>query len=65
MAAQFVRELVKGFRRRQAPNPAAGLMMHFYVTPRSAYLRDQADKCRRHANAQSDHETQAELRKLG
>ena len=38
--------------------------MHFYVTPRSVYLRDQADKCRRHANALSDHETQAELRKL-
>ena len=38
--------------------------MHFSVTPRSVYLRDQADKCRRHANAQSDHETQAELRKL-
>jgi hypothetical protein len=38
--------------------------MHFSVTPRSVYLRDEADKCRRRANAQSDHETQAELRKL-
>ena len=38
--------------------------MHFSVTPRSEYLRDQADKCRRHADALSDHETQTDLRKL-
>jgi hypothetical protein len=31
---------------------------------RSTYLRDQADKCRRHADAMGDERTQIELRKL-
>ena len=31
---------------------------------RSIYLRDRADKCRRHASAMSDAYTQTELRKL-
>jgi hypothetical protein len=31
---------------------------------RSTYLRDQADKCRRHAVALSDVRTQVQLRKL-
>jgi hypothetical protein len=30
----------------------------------SIYLRDQADKCRAHARAMTDPETQTELRKL-
>jgi hypothetical protein len=34
------------------------------MSARSIYLRDQADKCRRHANAISDTQTQEELRKL-
>jgi hypothetical protein len=34
------------------------------MSDRSVYLRDQADKCQRHANAMSDPRTQAELRKL-
>jgi hypothetical protein len=34
------------------------------MSPRSAYLRDQADRCQRHATALSDTYTQAELRKL-
>jgi hypothetical protein len=34
------------------------------VSERSIYLRDQADKCQRHANALTDAHTQAELRKL-
>ena len=34
------------------------------MSERSDYLRDQADKCRRHATALSDPYTQAELRKL-
>jgi hypothetical protein len=34
------------------------------MSERSIYLRDQADKCRRHANAMSDAQTQEELRKL-
>jgi hypothetical protein len=34
------------------------------MSERSTYLRDQADKCRRHATAVSDPYTQAELRKL-
>jgi hypothetical protein len=34
------------------------------MSPRSLYLRDQADKCRRHANAMHDAQTQQELRKL-
>ena len=34
------------------------------MSERSIYLRDQADKCRAHARAITDPETQAELRKL-
>jgi hypothetical protein len=34
------------------------------MSERSIYLRDQADKCRRHAIALSDPRTQEELRKL-
>jgi hypothetical protein len=34
------------------------------MSERAAYLRDQADKCLRHANVLSDVHTQAELRKL-
>jgi hypothetical protein len=34
------------------------------MSPRSLYLRDQADKCRVHANAMSDIQTRQELRKL-
>jgi hypothetical protein len=34
------------------------------MSPRSLYLRDQADKCRWHADAMSDAQTQQELRKL-
>jgi hypothetical protein len=34
------------------------------MSERSIYLRDQADKCRRHATAMTDPLTQAELRKL-
>jgi hypothetical protein len=34
------------------------------MSERSIYLRDQADKCRRHATAMTDLHTQAELRKL-
>jgi hypothetical protein len=34
------------------------------MSERSIYLRDQADKCRRHANLIGDGHTQAELRKL-
>ncbi len=34
------------------------------MSERSIYLRDQAAKCRWHANAISDVHTQAELRKL-
>jgi hypothetical protein len=34
------------------------------MSERSIYLRDQALKCRRHADAISDLYTQAELRKL-
>jgi hypothetical protein len=34
------------------------------MSERSIYLRDQADKCQRHANALTDAQTQAELRKL-
>jgi hypothetical protein len=34
------------------------------MSERSAYLRDQADKCRWHAQNLSDAKTQAELRKL-
>jgi hypothetical protein len=34
------------------------------MSERSIYLRDQADKCRAHANAISDAETQEQLRKL-
>jgi hypothetical protein len=34
------------------------------MSERSIYLRDQADKCRFHANAISDAETQERLRKL-
>jgi hypothetical protein len=34
------------------------------VSPRSIYLRDQATKCRRHADSMTDLKTQAELRKL-
>jgi hypothetical protein len=34
------------------------------MSERSTYLRDQADKCRRHATAVSDPYTQAELQKL-
>jgi hypothetical protein len=34
------------------------------MSPRSIYLRDQADKCRWHANNVGDSETQERLRKL-
>ena len=34
------------------------------MSERSIYLRDQADKCQRHARAIVDPETQAALRKL-
>ena len=34
------------------------------MSERSIYLRDQADKCRWHANNIGDSETQAALRKL-
>jgi hypothetical protein len=34
------------------------------MSERSTYLRDQADKCRRHAAAMSDPYTRAELQKL-
>jgi hypothetical protein len=34
------------------------------MSERSIYLRDQADKCRRHASAMSDAYTRTELRKL-
>jgi hypothetical protein len=34
------------------------------MSDRSIYLRDQAAKCQRHANALSDVRTQVELRKL-
>jgi hypothetical protein len=34
------------------------------VSERAIYLRDQADKCWRHANNIGDPETRAELRKL-
>jgi len=34
------------------------------MSPRSIYLRDQADKCRWHANNIGDSETQDRLRKL-
>jgi hypothetical protein len=34
------------------------------MSERSIYLRDQADKCRRHASAMSDAYTQTELRRL-
>jgi hypothetical protein len=34
------------------------------MSPRAAYLRDQAAKCRWHADKIGDAETQAELRKL-
>jgi hypothetical protein len=34
------------------------------MSERSVYLRDQADKCRWHANKISDAETQERLRKL-
>jgi len=34
------------------------------MSERSTYLRDQADKCRWHANRIGDAETQVELRKL-
>jgi hypothetical protein len=34
------------------------------MSRRSLYLRDQADKCRWHANAISDVQTRQELRKL-
>jgi hypothetical protein len=34
------------------------------MSERSIYLRDQADKCRRHAEALNDAYTQGELRKL-
>jgi hypothetical protein len=34
------------------------------MSERSIYLRDQARKCRHHADALSDIQTQAELRKL-
>ena len=34
------------------------------MSERSVYLRDQACKCRRHADALSDIQTQAALRKL-
>jgi hypothetical protein len=34
------------------------------MSERSIYLRDQADKCRSHADALSDAHTQKKLRKL-
>jgi hypothetical protein len=34
------------------------------MSPRSIYLRDQADICRRHAKNIGDAETQVELRKF-
>ena len=34
------------------------------MSERSIYLRNQADKCRQHANNLSDAQTQEELRKL-
>jgi hypothetical protein len=34
------------------------------MSERSIYLRDQATKCRAHASALTDMQTQAELRKL-
>ena len=34
------------------------------MSERSIYLRDQADKCLRHARSLTDSETQAQLRKL-
>jgi hypothetical protein len=34
------------------------------MSERSIYLRDQADKCRRHAGLIGDPETQVQLRKL-
>jgi hypothetical protein len=34
------------------------------MSKRSIYLRDQAAKCRRHADSMTDLETQARLRKL-
>ena len=34
------------------------------MSERSIYLRDQADKCRRHADVLTDVETQTQLRKL-
>jgi hypothetical protein len=34
------------------------------MSERSIYLRDQADKCRRHARAMTDPYTRAELQKL-
>jgi hypothetical protein len=34
------------------------------MSERSIYLRDQADKCQRHAAAMTDARTQEELRKL-
>jgi hypothetical protein len=34
------------------------------MSARSIYLRDQAVKCRRHADSMTDAETQAQLRKL-
>jgi hypothetical protein len=37
---------------------------HWLMSERSSYLRDQAAKCRRHANAMSDAQTQQELLKL-
>jgi hypothetical protein len=37
---------------------------HWRMSERSTYLRDQAAKCLRHADALSDARTQVELRKL-
>jgi hypothetical protein len=34
------------------------------MSERSIYLRDQADKCRQHANTVGDARTREELRKL-
>jgi hypothetical protein len=34
------------------------------MSERSVYLRDQAEKCRRHANSIGDPQTKEELRKL-
>ncbi len=34
------------------------------MSERSIYLRDQADKCRQHADTIWDHQTREELRKL-